>query len=282
MKQTAPCWTRSLYRYPPLIKQVYDQWWAEQSDEFKQNNPHKKELDLKNWKKDPITREYIIKRCPFCPAVQKMSDIRSSNLEHMHFYCCNASLAKARLFCNDKLENAIHAIYNYASTRESNLSFDANKRTSTQQEKLERTAIELEKEEHLAFINNQLVQESRTTNKAILSRNALRLAIANKTLPPEKLQEYDQFPLCFRLGFIHSISEQEFNIGSASVTDVGFLGFFPKAILRVLHQYARTIKKSNGDDTEFLTPIENLTTAFIYKPIVIQKTIHILLADAKA
>ena len=63
MKQTA-CWTRSLYRYSPLIKQVYDQWWAEQPDEFKQNNPHRKELDLKNWKKDPITRDYIIKRCP--------------------------------------------------------------------------------------------------------------------------------------------------------------------------------------------------------------------------
>jgi len=71
MKQTAACWTRSLYRYPPLVQQVYDQWWSEQSAEFKRNNPHKKHLDLKNWKKDPIVREYIIKRCPFCPPRQE-------------------------------------------------------------------------------------------------------------------------------------------------------------------------------------------------------------------
>lgn len=282
MKQTAPCWTRCLYRHPPMVKQVYDQWWFEQSSEFKENNPHKKDLDLKNWKKDPITREYIIKRCPFCPPSKRMSDIRSGNLEHMHLYCRNASLIKARNFCNEKIEQAVHALYDFASTRECNLSFENNSRTSTLQATLEQIAVDIEKQEHPVFRNNQIVMEARTVNKAILRRSDIQYSIANQKLPEDKLLEFDQFPLSSRLGFLHALPEQEFDIGSAPITDVAYSGFFPKAILKELHHYARIIRTSNEDDTEFTTLIESLTTAVIYKSIVVQKVIHILLADAKA
>jgi len=101
-------------------------------------------------------------------------------------------------------------------------------------------------------------------------------------VPAEKLQEFDQFSLSFRLGFIHSLPENDFDIGSARISDVGYAGFFPKAILHELHRYAREIRNSNEDDTEFVTLIENLTTAFVYRPIAVQKIIHVLLADAKA
>ena len=164
-----------------------------------------------------------------------MTDIRSGDLEHLHLYCRNASLVKARAFCHDKLEQAIYNIYNYASIREKNLSFAENPRTSTLQEQLEHIARNLEKQEHLIYKQVQLVTEARTTNKAILHRHALQTAIAYQQVPADKLLEYDHYPLCFRLGFIHALPEQEFDIGSARITDVGYAGFFPKAILIEMH-----------------------------------------------
>ena len=211
-----------------------------------------------------------------------MSDIRSGNLEHMHLYCCNASLIKARNFCNGKIKRAVHALYDFTSTRECNLSFDNNNRTSTLQEKLEQIAVDIEKQERPVFRNDQIVMEACTVNKAILCRSAIQYLIANQELPADKLLEFDQFPLSSRLGFIHALPEQEFDIGSAPITDVAYSGFFPKAIIRELHHYARAIRTSNEDYAEFITLIENLPTAVIYKPFLVQKVIHILLADAKA
>jgi len=57
------------------------------------------------------------------------------------------------------------------------------------------------------------------------------MAVLLNQLPPEKLQDYDKFPLSHRIGFIHSIAEQNFDIGSATILDVGFLGLFPRKIL---------------------------------------------------
>jgi hypothetical protein len=118
IKQTAACWTRSLYRHPPLVKQVYDQWWSSQPDDFKQAHPEKEYLDLKNWKKNPHARDLIIKRCPFCPPFNNIDEIKSGNLEHLHLYCQNEHLVKARLYCHEKIEEAIRALYNIASLHE--------------------------------------------------------------------------------------------------------------------------------------------------------------------
>lgn len=147
--------------------------------------------------------------------------------------------------------------------REQNLPFVENERTSTLQEQLERTASNIEKQEHTIFKNDQIIVEARSDNIAILSRSALQYAIATHRLPAEKLHEFDQFPLSHRLGFIHSLPEEDFDIGSARITDVGYAGFFPKAILHDLHRYARKIRNSNEDNTELVALIENLTTAFI-------------------
>ena len=282
MKQTAACWTRSLYRHPPLVKQVYDQWWFDQSEDFKLNNPEMENLDLKHWKKTTYVRELIIKRCPFCPPFKNMDEIRSGNLEHLHLYCRNAHLVKTRSYCHEKIEDAIHALYNFASLHERNLTFKENICTSTLQEKLETTALDVEKQERPILQEAQIIMQARSTNKAILLRNALNFAILTHQVPATKLLEFNQFPLSFRLGFIHSLPEKEFDLGSATVTDIGYTGIFPKPLLKILHQYARELDNAKADSTAFLRLVDNLVTAFVYRPLTVQHTIHLLLADVKS
>ena len=83
------------------------------------------------------------------------------------------------------------------------------------------------------------------------------------------------------MGFIHSILENEFDIATATITDVGYLGLFPKSILKMLHQYAREIGRFNQDKGEFMTLIDKLLTAFIYRPITIQKMIQLMITKKK-
>jgi hypothetical protein len=150
----------------------------------------------------------------------------------------------ARSHCHQKIEKAIGDLYNFASMREFGIPFMSNSRKSTLQENLESIATNLEKQERVIVWNSHLITEAKTTNIAILSRNSIRLAVLLNLLPPDKLQEYDKYPLAFRLGFIHSFAEKDFNIATASITDVGYLGLFPKPILQTLYQYARDIKNS--------------------------------------
>ena len=91
---------------------------------------------------------------------------------------------------------------------------------------MQRTALELEKQERPILEKTRVILATRPTNKAILLKRALDYAILLKQLPSEKLIEYHTYPLCFQLGFIHSIPENEFDISSATITDVGFLGLF--------------------------------------------------------
>jgi hypothetical protein len=129
--------------------------------------------------------------------------------------------------------------------------------------------------------NSHLITEARTTNIAILSRNSISLAVLLNLLPPDKLQEYDKYPLAFRLGFIHFIAEKDFNIATATITDVGYLGLFPKPILQTLYQCARDIKKFNQDNDEFMGLIDKLITAFLYRPITMQKNIQLMITEKK-
>jgi hypothetical protein len=123
--------------------------------------------------------------------------------------------------------------------------------------------LELEKQERTIVKNFQLHVEARRNNTAILSKNALNLLVLLNKVPAEKFQEHSLYPLTFQLGFIHSILEEEVNIASATITDVGFQGLFPKGLLQVLYKYAREIERMNQDKTEFIALIDELITAFI-------------------
>jgi len=123
--------------------------------------------------------------------------------------------------------------------------------------------------------------DSRNNNVAILARNSLNIAVLLNRILSSKIRDYDSFPLAHRLGFIHSLPEGDFDVASANITDVGFLGLFPKSLLQILYQYAREVDKSGHNKDEFLTLVNKLVTAFIYRPIVIQKTTQIMLSKMK-
>jgi hypothetical protein len=74
------------------------------------------------------------------------------------------------------------------------------------------------------------------------------------------------------LGFIHSIPEEDFDVSSATITDVGSTGLFPKSILQKLYQYAQEIERFQQDKGDFMLLIDNLITAFIYRLLTIKKT----------
>jgi hypothetical protein len=147
---------------------------------------------------------------------------------------------------------------------------------------LEKNAVTLEKAERTTVCKSKLFVEAKARNKASLSRNELNLAILLNRIPAEKLREYDKYPLTFRIGFIHSILEKEFDIASATITDIGFLGLFPKVLLQVLYRYANKIEKNNNNKNEFVTLIKKLITAFIYRPITLQKIVQILISSKKS
>jgi hypothetical protein len=85
----------------------------------------------------------------------------------------------------------------------------------------------------------------------------------------------------YRTGFIHSIPEDDFDVATATIIDVGFLGLLPKVILSTLYQYARDIKRTSDNSGNFEKLIEKLNTAFIYRPILIQKVIQLLITKQK-
>jgi hypothetical protein len=97
----------------------------------------------------------------------------------------------------------------------------------------------------------------------------------------EKAQNFQKFPLSYRAGFIHSIPEDDFDVATATIIDVSFLGLLPKIILSTLYQYARDIKRTSGDSSVFEKLIDKLNTAFIYRPILIQKVIQLLITKQK-
>jgi hypothetical protein len=123
--------------------------------------------------------------------------------------------------------------------------------------------------------------DSRNNNVAILARNSLNIAVLLNRILSSKIRDYDSFPLAHRLGFIHSLPEGDFDVASANITDVGFLGLFPKSLLQILYQYAREVDKSGHNKDKFLTLVNKLVTTFIYRPIIIQKNIQIMLSKMK-
>jgi hypothetical protein len=202
-------------------------------------------------------------------------------LEHLHVLFVTSTLEKARKHCQDKLETAIYELYDFAAIQEYNVPFSEATRKTTLQEKLELAVVETERLPRYIVHQAQLVLDSRDTNIARLRNGDVQRAVMLNRLPPRKLTEIQQYPLAHRLGLIHSIPEKDFSMASATITDVGFLGLFPKALVKVLSRYTRAIKQSNQDEAKFQTLVDKLLTAFIYRPITMQKTIQIMLSHKK-
>ncbi len=118
-------------------------------------------------------------------------------------------------------------------------------------------------------------------NVVILGRNAIQIAVALHHLLAIKLREYQKYPLAHKVGFIHSLPEDKFDMANATITDVSFMRLFPKALLQILLQYANKIKRFNRDDNKFRALIDDLITAFIYRPITMQKIIQIMVVHKK-
>jgi hypothetical protein len=140
-------------------------------------------------------------------------------------------LVDTRTHCHQQIEEAIYALYNYASFHEYKVSFSDCHRKTTLQENLENIAVEVEKTQRYVVKNSKLILEARTNNKAILRENSITIAVLLNRSPAEKLQDYNNYPLPYKLGFIHSIPEEDFDMATATITDVGFMGLFPKQLI---------------------------------------------------
>ena len=277
IKMTAPCWTRCLYRYPPLGAQAWESWFCclppEEQEYFPSTLP-------KDWKKDKFFSDLVVRVCPACGSHRTdPDDPKVGTLEHMHLYCMSPHLTDARSHCYQKIESALAALYNYASLLEYNKPTQDAMQQTKLQENFEHTAHQTELEERPVCKDSKVVMETRSSNIAILSRHQIQIAILHKRLPTQKLQDYDKYPLAHRAGLIHSMSEETLSMDSATIIDVNFLGLFPKSLLAVLRSYKQSLNKDLQSD--FDEHINQLLSAVIYRPIVIQCIIQYLLAAIK-
>ena len=274
IKGTAPCWTRSLYKHPPLANLAWKHWRSLQSSEIQETSP----VNVpKNWKKDKIISDRI-KACPFCTDPDDDVNAPYGNLEHLHNYCPMENLRYAREHCLELLEKAIYNIYDFAALQQYNCSLPEARRLTALQEILEIVAKETELMERPVVRSSKLIHESRTANIAIQSQHEVKLAVLLHKLPPIKAAEYEKYPLISRLGFIQFIPEESFDYATATITDIGFLGPIPKQILRELRRHSRELKNLNQDFASFDQLIEKFICAFLYRPITVQKIINTLLA----
>jgi hypothetical protein len=85
----------------------------------------------------------IIKACPFREQ-RTINSIKIGNLEHLHIYCNSKHLQKVRAHCNQKIEGALHNLYDLAAKREFNYSIDEARCNTTLQENLIIAARDLE------------------------------------------------------------------------------------------------------------------------------------------
>jgi len=273
IKGTAPCLTRSIYRHPSVANLTWKQWYNTLSTSAQATTSC---ILPRGWQKIPSIANNIIKRCPFC------KDTRPGDLEHLHLYCQSPILVNARLHCYEKIEDALYDLYNFASMYEYNQPIDDAARDTKLKEQMERAALDIERQKRTTVQQSTLIREARATNIAILRKQALTEATMLRWLPVTRIEEYNHFLYACRLGMIHFIPEDQFNIATATITDVGYLGLFPKGILQVLQRYTQDVKRSTPTKENQLNKlIEKLITAFIYRPITIQKTIQIMLAKKK-
>ena len=275
---TAPCPTRCVYRYPPLANQIWKRWRDTQTEKryyakLPVNIP-------KDWQKRQVIRDCIILACPFCSQSNSINN-KKGNLEHVHVYCQCKPLVNIRLFCNQKIEETLYKLYDYASLREYNCPFRDSTRMTTLQENLINAAKKAELAERKIIKDSKVISESRQKNIAIKSRIDIQQDVLLHRLPPKKINEYDTFPLTSELGFLHAIPENELNMATATVIDVVFLGFFPKPVYLALQAYAREMERQKESNAEFKTLSEWLVVTIIYRSITTQKIVQLLLSGFK-
>jgi hypothetical protein len=208
-KMTAMCWTRSGYRDPQLPHYIWSFWRhsahnAHIIDNLSVSIP-------KDWKKNPDICDNIIKACPFCSDFDNKNN-KTGNLEHLHLYCPSRHLQRVRHYCNTKIEDALHKLYDFISYREKNCSRQECIRMCSLQENLIIAAKEAELEERPTVQSSKLVYETRPLNQAIRSEHEVKNLVCLKKMPPSRIIDFQQFPLCSQLGFIPAIPEDEFDI----------------------------------------------------------------------
>jgi hypothetical protein len=160
VKMTATCWTRCIYCYPPLASQTWDYWYSQLSEGLQRDLP----VTLpKDWRKQPLLANTIVRACPFCDEKQ------AGTLEHLHLYCMSAYMVDARAHCNGKIESALHELYDFASQQEFYASFHQSLKQTKLQENMEKAAHQTELVECLVFKDSKVYLEVRPANIAILS-----------------------------------------------------------------------------------------------------------------
>jgi hypothetical protein len=140
LKQTAPCWTRCIYHYPPLTALIWKRWRSSLPEENMTNVP----INLpKGWQNNSHIADTIIKGCPFCPSSRHSIDAAKiiGNLEHLHLYCTSPIISDVRHHCSQKNEHAIPELYNFASMCEYQTPFQESPRATTLQGNLEEIAL---------------------------------------------------------------------------------------------------------------------------------------------
>jgi hypothetical protein len=270
IKGTAPCPTRAIYRHPSVANLIWRQWYNTLATSAQAtvsiNLPH-------GWQKLPSIANNIIKRCPFC------NDTQPGDLDHLHLYCKSPILINARAHCHKKIEMALYNLYDTASMVEYNMSSSAANRRTKLQQKLEQRAMEIEKQERRIVQHAHLCWEARASNIAIIGKQALTEAVLMQQVPAEKIHDYERFPLAYGIGMIHSIPKDHFQLATATIIDVGYLGLLPKGLIQVRQGYTQELKHARSmHEHRFMELTDKLITAFIYRPITIQKTIQIMLA----
>ncbi len=102
-----------VYRYPPLANHTWTYWRnLEQNKNVRDTIP----IQIpKNWKKNEHICNEVVLACPFCNSYESSNGIRKGNLKHLHLFCPSMHLKKARTECNQKIESALYAIYDFAA-----------------------------------------------------------------------------------------------------------------------------------------------------------------------
>jgi hypothetical protein len=130
---TALCWTRCGYKSSTLVHQVWKLWLS-----LPQNVNLLDDIPAtlpKDWRKFPNISNNIIRACPFCLQIPRIS-YPIGNLEHLHQYCSSTILQRARTHCNQRIENAILNLCNFASINEDGHAFQDRSRHTILQDML--------------------------------------------------------------------------------------------------------------------------------------------------
>ncbi len=223
----------------------------------------------------------IIRACPFCEESPRVRN-NIGNLKHLHLYCSSTHWKKARTHCYQKIELALQNLYDYASIIEFDCPLYECLQKTILQERMETAAREAELLSRPVIRNSRLIYEQRIRNHAIRSCRDVQLAVLLHRLPPEKLEEYTTYPLMAQLGFIHAIPEEEFDISTATITDISFIGLFLKMVFQAMKNYERECPNRNFNSGECYSLMDAFVKDFVHRTITIQKVVHILVSHQKA